>query len=340
MELVLLTDYRGALRQRQQIWQSLDVEKLRALLRDRGIATEVHRFEDIAAGAVTLEGRAIHYTSTQDAGYRPFVDDILFHLAPRNTLVPRYEIFRAHENKGFQELLRRRLDLPALPAVYFGNEKGLDGFAENFTYPLVYKATSGYQSTGVQLVRSEAELRALVRRNNRPAGLTAYRLKEELKKNVLRDRYHPEMYTDCVRTGGYVLQDFVPGATGDWKVLVYGDHLFVMRRLVRAGDFRASGSGRFGYEVPPDAVLDCAAGVLEKLDVPMASLDILEMDGRCHLIEFQGLHFGTLTVDNAPWRFEQREGSWVRIEAKADLETEHAHALSLYLGRQDSLVQS
>jgi len=339
LELVLLTDYRGALRQRQQIWQSLDVAKLRGLLKEAGITTEVHRFEDVAAGGVELSGRIIHYTSTQDAGYRPFVDDILFHLDRENQLLPRYEIFRAHENKGFQELLRRRLELPALPAAYFGNEKGLDGFAEDFTYPVVFKAASGFQSTGVRLVKSATELRAVVHRHNRPADLIRYRLKETLKKTVLRDRYHPEMYRDCVHTGPYVLQDFVPGAAGDWKVLAYGDHLFVLRRMVRKGDFRASGSGRFGYEVPPDTVLDCAAAVLAKLDVPMASLDILELDGQCHLIEFQGIHFGTLTVDNAPWRFERRGGAWARIEQKADLETEHAHALRLYLEREDSLVQ-
>ncbi len=333
MEIVLLTDYRGALRQRQQIWESMDVEKIRALLSDAGIGTEVHRFEDVASGGVRLQDRIIHYTSTQDAGYRPFVDDILFHLDRDNTLLPRYEIFRAHENKGFQELLRRRLDLPALPAAYFGNEKGLDGFAEDFTYPKVFKATSGYQSTGVQLVRSADDLRAVVHRLNRPAGLAKYRLKEGLKKNVLRDRYHPEMYEDCVHTGPYVVQDFVPGAAGDWKVLIFGDRFYVLRRLVRAGDFRASGSGRFSYDTPPGPVLDLAADVFRKLDVPVASLDILEHEGACHLIEFQGMHFGTMTIDRAPHRFERQGGDWSRIVGPANLEEEYARSLRFYLQR-------
>jgi hypothetical protein len=331
VELVLLTDYRGALRQKQQIWESLDVEHLRRLLADNGIRTEVMHYERVANGRELPSQKIIHYTSTQDTGYHGFVDDVLYFLHLHNRLVPRYEFFRAHENKGFQELLKKEMGMAGLPGRYLGNEKGLSHLAGDFQYPQVFKPASGFMSKAVSLVESESDLRRTVRRSFRPAGLWSYRLKHLLKRLVLKKRFFPEMYEDCVHSGRYVLQDFLPGAGNDWKVLVYGDHYFVMRRAVRPGDFRASGSGRFTFDAPPDPVLDFARKVFRKLDVPMASLDIIVHEDQCHLIEFQALHFGTVTMDCSPHRYEHGPEGWKQVTATPVLEEEYAHGLVHHL---------
>ncbi len=331
VDLLLLTDYRGALRQRQQIYESLDVDRLCRHLAQHGIQARTTRFEDLANGAQQPRDQVIHYTSSQDEGYRGFVDDVLFFLHLHNRLVPRYELFRAHENKGFQELLKRELGMEGLPARYLGNEKGLDGLAGELKYPLVFKPASGFMSTGVSLVHDEGELRRTLRRVFRPAGLLKYRAKQWLKRHVLKGRYRPEMYEDCPHSGRYVLQEFVPGAGNDWKVLVFADHYFVLKRQVRPGDFRASGSGRFDFATPPDAVLDFARRVFEKLDVPMLGMDIIAHQDRCHLVEFQAMHFGTITLDRSPHRFEPSEQGWRRIERQSVLEEEYARALAWYL---------
>ncbi len=332
--LVLLTDYRGALRQRQQVYESLDLDRLTAELKAGGWDVRLTRYEDAARDLDALTGAVIHYTSTQEPGYRTFLDDVLYDLSRTSTLVPRYEIFRAHENKGYQELLRRRLDLGQPYGRYLGNERGLDGRTDDLVFPLVVKPISGFQSRGVARVGDESELRRWIRRQNRPAGLWTYRLKRWLKRHVLRGRYRPEMYTDCVHAGGYVLQPFVDGAAGDWKVLVFGDRYFALRRDVRPGDFRASGSGRFAHDTPPDSVLDFARRTFERLDVPMVSLDIIEVGGECSLVEFQGLHFGTLTLDDAPHYFRPTADRWERVPGPSVLEDEYARALLRHLGRR------
>lgn len=61
---------------------------------------------------------------------------------------------------------------------------------------------------------------------------------------------HPPHYAGVLgRERGYVyFQDFLPGNNCDIRVIVIGDRAFGIRRLVRPGDFRASGSGRITYE--------------------------------------------------------------------------------------------
>ncbi len=335
MELILLTDYRGALRQKVQEWESLDTAILTRRLEEAGFDVGVRRIEDAANGRFVPEGATIVYTSTQVPGYRPLVDDVLYTLSRRNRLVPRYEIFRAHENKGFQELLKRELGLPSLRWRYYGNLKGLERDLDEGTlgldFPLVLKSNAGFQSRGVRRIEDPDRLRAAVRAMNRPRGLAVYRLKQILKRRVLRERYFPEMYEDCVHAGPFVLQEFVPGAAGDWKVLVFADRVFVLRRAIRPGDFRASGSGRFSYETPPDAVLDFAHEVFRRLDVPFVSLDVIEGEGACHLVEFQGVHFGTYTLDRAPFHFRRDASGWRRHDGPANLEAEYARALARHV---------
>lgn len=329
--LTLLLDYRDALRQRVQEYESLDVEALGENLREAGWTVDIRTFEDVANSGELPGECIIHYTSSQEPGYRRFVDDLLFELSRSNDLVPRYEIFRAHEDKLYQELLRRRLGLAPLAARLFGNLKGLTGHIDDLAYPAVLKTAAGFQSTGVSLVSDADALRRRVRRLNRPPGLAIYSLKQWLKRWILRGRYRPEQYEDCVYGGPFVVQQYVPGATNDWKVLVFGDRCWVLRRGVRQGDFRASGSGMFSWKTPPDAVLDLASDTFARLDVPLVSLDIVAARGKCRLIEYQALHFGTYTLDHAPGHFRRGPAGWRHHEGSADLDQEYARALLLWL---------
>jgi len=55
-------------------------------------------------------------------------------------------------------------------------------------------------------------------------------------------------------------------------------------------------------------------------NVPIISLDI-GFDGKdFHLIEFQFLHFGTTTIEKAPFYFQKNKNIWEPIDGKSDLE--------------------
>jgi len=52
-------------------------------------------------------------------------------------------------------------------------------------------------------------------------------------------------------------QDFIPENDSDIRIIVIGDRAFAIKRMVRDGDFRASGSGKIVYEkvlIPEEAI--------------------------------------------------------------------------------------
>jgi len=46
----------------------------------------------------------------------------------------------------------------------------------------------------------------------------------------------------------FIVQEFIPDLSNDWKVLVFWDKYYVLRRKNRPNDFRASGSGLFSFD--------------------------------------------------------------------------------------------
>jgi hypothetical protein len=68
-------------------------------------------------------------------------------------------------------------------------------------------------------------------------------------KGVLRLGQNYRFCTNSGRERGYVyFQDFIPGNDHDIRVIVIDGKAFAIKRLVREGDFRASGSGSVLYE--------------------------------------------------------------------------------------------
>src|SRR5690606_17247984 len=62
---------------------------------------------------------------------------------------------------------------------------------------------------------------------------------------------------------GYVyFQDFIPGSDFDIRLNVIGDRCFGLRRMVRSGDFRASGSGSLDYD-PNKIPRECVAMAMD-----------------------------------------------------------------------------
>ena len=112
--------------------------------------------------------------------------------------------------------------------------------------------------------------------------------------------------------GKVIFQEMIEDLEYDWKVLIFGTKCFVLKRFTKKNDFRASGSGLFDYTaVPPDTVLDFALDTIKRLNVPFASLDIVESNGRCFLIEYQSVHFGLLTALNAKTYYRYTDTGWV-----------------------------
>jgi hypothetical protein len=87
------------------------------------------------------------------------------------------------------------------------------------------------------------------------AGLTS---SVELLRGVARLLVVPGYAKTRGRERGYALfQSYVPGNDHDLRIIVIGDRAFGVKRFVRDGDFRASGSGHLSYartDLPEDVV--------------------------------------------------------------------------------------
>jgi glutathione synthase/RimK-type ligase-like ATP-grasp enzyme len=329
----LLTDYKGSFGSKitaKPYRSGFDKTVLANALRARGLDPVFLPFAEVNFRDRVFTGEVVLYTSSEDAGehYKSFLEDVVLGLQWQGArLVPRFELLRAHHNKVFMEMLRDLVDCPEARSVrarYFGTVEDLE--RTSIATPVVVKPAAGSMSDGVRLALDRPALLRAARTTSR-SHQTASRARD-IARTIRRPGYRPESWN----RRKFVVQDFIPGLDHDWKVLVYGTKLYVLRRGVRAGDFRASGSGKFSWpEDAPAAVLDLAWKLVRALDVPWLAADIAVAGGVAHVIEFQVIYFGTLTLEGSPGYYEPSDGGWRFHHGRSVLEDEFAAAVVEYL---------
>jgi len=329
----LLTESDGFFGQRLMPWESMDVDLIERILSEHFSVCRVS-YAEIASGKVSLIDSVIVHSSSQQPDYKQFIDDVLLYLhATGNRLVPSIHATRSHENKGYQQLHRRLRGIEALKPGYFAKLSELD--LDRIDFPIVFKDVAGFGSSGVQLVRAKSELgKAAVAERRFSWRETRRALRRRLgyfiRKRVLRRdvRWCGNYYKRMKR---FVLQEYIPGLTHDFKVLTFQDRIFLVRRDVRPNDFRASGSGLLYFDDPPPGLLDFAYELLRKFDEPYMSFDICFDGSRFHLLEFQGVHFGPLVVLESRRHFQRRDGRWTECTDHVELENVIGESLVSYL---------
>jgi hypothetical protein len=336
LEVYLLTESDGFFGCRMMPWESMDVDVLVKILSEHFSVVRL-TYAEIASGAVCPKNSIIIHSSSQQPEYKVFIDDILLYLAANsNRLVPSIHATRSHDNKGYQELHKRLCGIRSLNGVYVAKLSEID--RKGIAYPVVFKELSGFGSSGVRLLYSERGLLDATKVEPRLSWReTGKAIKSNIgyavRKYILR-RKHLKPYGNYYNTlKPFVLQDYIPNLSCDYKVLAFQNRFFVLKRDVRPNDFRASGSGRFHFEYPPTGLLDFAAELLDKFDEPYMSLDICFDGSKFHLIEFQGLHFGPFTLTQSPQHFRQRDGRWDECVGKVELEEILGESLVLFLQR-------
>lgn len=206
---------------------------------------------------------------------------------------------------------------------------------ENYLeYPLVIKEMKSASSKGVYKANTKEEAIKLIEYicrdgNENLIGKLKKYVKHVLKKNNSR-------FEDYKGIKRFLIQEFIHGLDSDWKVLVFGEKYYCLRRKVRQNDFRASGSGLFDFVEPPQALLDSAKVIFEKLDVPFISLDLAYDGKKTYIIEMQGLNFGPITLVNSPHYFSKVNNKWTKVEGVSDLEDEYANACLYYIRQIES----
>ncbi|MDH1699105.1 hypothetical protein N5I05_11295 [Acinetobacter johnsonii] len=303
-----------------QSWKKLNIEKMVSKL---NFSARVISFNELDEMILSSDDIII-YTSSENPEVRQFIKNKLYYIKDKCVLIPSYDLLMAHEDKGFQEIMKKEKK--------FGNLKGcyiFDIDNHQFNYPKVLKTAQGAGSSGVFLVKDNTDLKRIKNKFFEPD------FKRKVIKLQRKFKLNPEEYKlysyKYKKFNLFVEQDFISNLACDYKVLVFGDRYFVLKRNVRKNDFRASGSGDFEFLDPPVEVLNFAKEIADTLKNPYLSLDIAQSDKGCHLIEFQATNFGPYTLLNAPVRYVKVENSWKKEVNCRDLESNYAYALNYFL---------
>ena len=208
----------------------------------------------------------------------------------------------------------------------FGCYEELIENCSDITFPCVVKEAKGAGSKGVYISKNKKELEKVVKKISR----TTY-YAEDLR-DILRVIRHKGYIKESLHRSKFIVQEFIPDLSNDWKVLVFWDKYYVLRRKNRPNDFRASGSGLFSFDEMVDTrLLDAAKEIRRIFDVPMISLDLAISNNRVVLLEFQFLYFGTSTLEKSPYYYVNNKGNWEKILGKSSTENIYAYSIVSYI---------
>ncbi|HTW92741.1 MAG TPA: hypothetical protein VMH22_13700 [bacterium] len=185
------------------------------------------------------------------------------------------------DDKVGQKYLLEAVGAPLVPSYAFYDLESALAWIEDTSFPKVFKLRRGASSSNVRLVRTAREARKLAARafgsgfdpvashfsdwqaklalhaQEGEAGGQASHLLGILRRAPRSIRNIAHINRMMQKERGYAyFQDFIPDNKFDTRVTVIGDRAFGSIRIVREGDFRASGSGH--NDTSPERVdLDC-----------------------------------------------------------------------------------
>jgi glutathione synthase/RimK-type ligase-like ATP-grasp enzyme len=199
---------------------------------------------------------------------------------------PSFETAMWNEDKIFQYEWLRLFDFPVVETFVSHSASETLEHIQRCVYPLVTKVYVGAGSLGVELVKNKKQA-------NKIAG--------EAFSPVGRKTYWPYF-----RQKGYIyFQKLLQNTHYDLRVIGVGNKVFGYYRDIPSGDFRASGMGLVRKGALPEDAVRLAMELIKKLDLVIASVDILqEPGGKLQIIEVQANITvetpGQLHVDGIP----------------------------------------
>jgi glutathione synthase/RimK-type ligase-like ATP-grasp enzyme len=222
------------------------------------------------------------------------------------------------DDKVGQKYLLEAAGVPVAPSWVFYDKAEALQWADQCTYPKVFKLRGGSSSDNVKLVRSKGEARKLICKSF-GRGFSQYDPVSSLKERIRRYRVGKSRFTSILvglgrfivpppvakikgRHRGYAyFQEFIPGNDHDIRVVVVGDKAFAIKRLVRVNDFRASGSGNILYEKSlfDESLIRLSFDISDKLKAQCVAFDFVH-DGDKPLVVEISYGFSPKGYDPCP----------------------------------------
>ncbi|MBN1216079.1 MAG: hypothetical protein JXA99_11650 [Candidatus Lokiarchaeota archaeon] len=316
----------------------MDRSILEARLKEYDCNAVVLKVSDNKIQEIDWKDKIVAYSSIEDNDlyYKSFFEDIILFLKINQAfLLPKYEFLKANNDKIFMTLYLENISedvFNKLKSNVFGCFEDLYYQIDKISFPCVIKRTDSAMSKGVFLAENKKQLLKYSKKVSK-INDPSYEIIDFLRKYK-----HKEYQPESRYRKKFLVQKFIPNLINDWKILIYDDVYFVLKRFTRKNDFRASGSHKFLFtEEVPSQVLDFSKKIFEYFDTPFISLDI-GFDGiESYLFEYQGVNFGTYTMENAPFYFMMKNLKWEYCKNNLILEEVYIDSIYKYLLRKNIL---
>lgn len=234
-----------------------------------------------------------------------FAKQLLYSLEYSGKIVfPDFKTCWHFDDKVGQKYLFESLNIPLVNSyVFYDKSLALD-WVNNTSFPKVFKLRGGAGSANVKLVYTNKQAKYLIKKafgrgfsqNDAVSGLKERWRKYQLGmtglsnvlKGLIRFVYPTKFAHVAGRERGYIyFQDFIPYNDSDIRVIVIHNKAFAIKRMVRANDFRASGSGNIKYEkhLFDESTIKLAFEIAEKLGGQSVALDFLNDNGVPKIVE-------------------------------------------------------
>ena len=178
------------------------------------------------------------------------------------SIFPNFNTAWHFDDKVGQKYLLEAIGAPLVPSFAFYSKETALEWANQTQFPKVFKLRGGAGSANVKLARTKgAAIKLIKKAFNR--GFRQYEplsnLKERYRKykqgntnlwdvikGCIRIFYEPKYSKVNGNELGYIyFQEFIPNNDCDIRIIAIDGKAFALKRMVREGDFRASGSGDF-----------------------------------------------------------------------------------------------
>jgi len=200
------------------------------------------------------------------------------------------------DDKVGQKYLLEAIGAPIVPTyVFYDQQKAID-WTKNTTFPKVFKLRGGAASENVRIVRNPIHAKKLInqafgkgfavknRLNFLRERLWHFKRDKSLKSLLNISKGIARLFIPTVaerfsqRQRNYIyFQNFIPGNDHDIRIITIGKRAFAIKRIVRKGDFRASGSGHIIYDPDqiPQECIRIAFEVSQKLQAQSLAYDFV-----------------------------------------------------------------
>jgi len=225
------------------------------------------------------------------------------------SIYPSYEELCIYENKRMMSYWLELNHFPHAPTRVFYSKKAFLNWLNDADLPIVLKNNIGSTSKGVRIIKDKGIAKTI-------AGLVFGWGNAKLAigyTSQMTGKILPFPALGTMQKHYLIVQNF-ERIRWEWRIIKIGESYFGHKKLLK-GDF-ASGSGKVGWDAPPDELLMMVKDICERGNFYSMAVDIFEtIDGRYLVNELQSI-FGSYDdsqtyINGKPGRFILQNGKFV-----------------------------